>query len=142
MAMRERLAFAARRGWRVLAVLPAGFALLTASGFAGDAPISADLSDVGFFTAHAAELFAKAIPRAKVEIKAPLALSIDVPGRGLHSASLDNVYSFCLRNPAACEEGLVTHVASMAASFEASREIERSQLRAIVRSAAMVRAAD
>jgi uncharacterized protein YtpQ (UPF0354 family) len=142
MAMRERLAFAARRGWRVAAVLPAGFALLTASGFAGDAPISADLGDVGFFTAHAAELFAKAIPKAKVEIKAPLALSIDVPGRGLNSARLDNVYSFCLRNPEACEKGHVTHVANMAASFEAPGGIERSQLRAIVRSTAMVEATD
>lgn len=140
--MWERLAFGAQRGWRILALLPAGFALLTASGFAGDAPISADLGDVGFFTAHVAELFAKAIPGAKVEIKAPLALSIDVPGRGSHSATLDNVYSFCLRNPEACEKGLVAHVANMAASFEAPGGIERSQLRAIVRSAAMVKAAD
>ena len=142
MAMWERLAFAAQRGWRILALLPAGCALLAASGIAGDGPISADLSDVGFFTAHAAELFAKAIPRAKVEIKAPLALSIDVPGQGSHSATLDNVYLFCLRNPEACEKGLVAHVASMAASFEAPGGIELSQLRAIVRSAAMVRAAD
>jgi hypothetical protein len=137
MAMRERLAFAARRGWRIAAVLPVGFALLTASGFAGDAPISADLGDVGFFTAHAAELFAKAIPKAKVEIKAPLALLIDV-----NSARLDNIYSFCLRNPEACEKGLIAHVANMAASFEAPGGIERSQLRAIVRSTAMAEATD
>jgi hypothetical protein len=140
--MWERLMFVAQRGGRILALLPTAFALLTASGFAGDAPISADLSDVGFFTAHAAELFARAIPKSKVEIKAPLALSIDVPDRGPHSVALDNIYSFCLRNPEACEKGLVSHVASMAASFEAPPGIERSQLRAIVRQAAMVRAAD
>jgi uncharacterized protein YtpQ (UPF0354 family) len=109
---------------------------------AEDAPVSADLSDVAFFTAHAAALFAKALPDAKVEVRGPLSLAIDLPGQGRRSAALDSVYSFCLRNPKACEQGLVSHVQSMAASFAAPAGIDRSQLRAIVRRAAMVEAAD
>ncbi len=104
--------------------------------------MSADLGDIDFFTAHAAALFAKALPNAKVAVKGPLALSIAMPGRSAESMSLDNVYAFCLRNPQACEKGLVSHVASMAASYKAPDTIEPSQLRAIVRPAAMVEAAD
>ncbi|HLW93703.1 MAG TPA: hypothetical protein VKS78_20705 [Roseiarcus sp.] len=144
--MRGRLAFVALGGVDATVTFVAALALLTTLlsvvCFAEDAPVSADLADVDFFTAHAAALFARAMPEAKIEIKGPLALSIGMPGRGPTSASLDNVYSFCLRRPEACEESLVRHVVSMAASFEAPAAVERSQLRAIVRQAALVELAD
>jgi hypothetical protein len=54
---------------------------------------------------------------------------------------LESVYSYCLREPGACEARLAAHVAQMSTALNVVAPIKRADLRAIVRTSAYVESA-
>jgi len=119
-------------------------AVLSPPSFGEDSGGAIDLKDANAFTAHMAKLLGQAMPKAKIEITGSLTLSVaSFPGAPPTTATLDSVYSFCLRNPADCQKELALTIQRAAAILEQPvATLARANLRAIVRPAAYVQAYD
>jgi uncharacterized protein YtpQ (UPF0354 family) len=109
-------------------------------------------TDDAGLTAFAAEAFAKDLPEAKVTIKGPLLLDLEMSSsegpaevrvtKTHLQVTLHNVADHCRRDPAACEREVTEFVANFVATMkEVSAPIQKAELRVVVRSAEYVDAA-
>jgi hypothetical protein len=100
------------------------------------------LKDASAFTAYAAELVGRALPPAKAKIIGSLTLSIsDLPGGRSAQMNLESIYSYCLRDPDACQARLAAHIAQITKALGDIAPVKREDLRAIVRTSAYVESA-
>lgn len=119
--------------WRILGLLALTFLSLPNSGLAAQTPL-----DEKGFTKAVAKAFRVAMPGFKVTIQGALALKIIGPDGGDHRSALDTVYDFCQRRPENCDEAVEHHVAQMSDTYARKPTLDRSLLRAVVRTPAYV----